>query len=95
MAQTGRYENQTAEQREEEIKELLKDKLLVKRCNEFTIKALKEGISINTICVMVKDYQRKYKLIKEEGGEALAVKFTMEKYWKISYDGTNILRILV
>jgi len=63
--------------------ELMKDELLTDRCNEFTRKMLELGMDINRICFFVKDYQRKYKHIKEND-EELAKVFTFDYWWKWS-----------
>lgn len=65
-----------------EIKKNLNDKFLMKQCNEFTHKALKAGLSINTTCALVKEYQVKYLYIKEND-EKLAREFTIEMWVKL------------
>ena len=42
------------------INNLINDKQLIDRCNEFTQKSLNAGISINGICRCVKNYQQIY-----------------------------------
>ena len=62
-------------------KEAIKDKLLMERCNDYTRHMLKGNMHINKICMFVKDYQRKYLFIKQEGGDYKS--FTMEVWWKL------------
>ena len=50
------------------IKSAINDKLLTERCNEFTRDMLKNGMELNKVCMFVKDYQKKYLFIKQEGG---------------------------
>ena len=64
-----------------QIKELLKDELLIKRCNDFTHKALSNGMNIDRVCMLVKDYQTKYIYIKEQD-ENLIEDFTFEFWYK-------------
>ena len=41
---------------------------------------LEEGMNINTICSIIKEYQKKYLYIKSQD-ENLAKQFTMEMWW--------------
>jgi len=67
------------------IKTNLKDKTLMSRSNEITRKLLDGKINIDTIVVMVKDYQFKYLAIKEEYGQGdILDAFTPEIWWKLS-----------
>lgn len=65
-----------------DIQNALKDKFMIKECNEMTRKLLKAKMDINTICAIIKEYQTKYLYIKSEGGEELAKTFTMEMWWR-------------
>jgi len=67
-----------------DVKEYLKDKILIERCNKFTRDMLGAGMDINRICMFVKDYQKKYIEVKERGGEEFAKLFTFELWWKSS-----------
>jgi len=62
------------------IKDSVNDKFMMDECSEFTRKTLKNGIDINTICGIIKEYQRKYLYIKSQDKE-LAKTFTMEMWW--------------
>ena len=70
---------------EKEMKEAINDTLLTERCNEFTRKMLEGGMDINKLCVCVKDYQKKYLFIKQEGGDYKA--FTMKIWWELGQRG--------
>lgn len=65
----------------DEIKELVKDKFLMDQCTEMTGLLLKGGLPINRIVEVVKDYQRKYILIKKESVH-MARQFTIVKWWE-------------
>ena len=71
----------------ENIKNAINDKLLTERCNEFVRDMLKNGMELNKICMFVKDYQRKYLFIKQEGGNYNA--FTVEMWWKLGQKGNG------
>ena len=76
------------------IKTNLKDKTLMSRSNEITRKLLDGKININTICVMVKDFQYKYLAIKDEYGEGdILDAFTPEIWWKLSKTDDGAFRI--
>jgi len=62
----------------EQIIEGVNDTLLTERCSAFVIKSIESGMEINEICMFIKDYQKKYLFIKQEGGDYKA--FTM-KIW--------------
>ena len=62
------------------IKDAIKDDFMMNECNNFTRTMLKDGMSINTICGVIKEYQTKYLYIKSQD-EKLAQQFTMEMWW--------------
>jgi hypothetical protein len=66
-----------------EVKELLQDKFLVEQSNKIT-KILLEGgeMDINTVCKVVKRYQKQYSDIKEFNPE-LAQQFDAIMFWKV------------
>jgi len=68
-----------------ELVEALKDTLLTERCNTFTRDMLKCGMSIDKICMYVKDYQRKYIYMKQQGADCSA--FTFEVWWNLGQRG--------
>jgi len=70
---------------EKEMKEAINDTLLTERCNEFTRKMLKGGMDINKLCMFVKDYQKKYLFMKQEGGDYKL--FTMKIWWELGQRG--------
>ena len=67
---------------DEQINDALKDKFMTEECNKFTRFSLENGIKIDTICALVKEYQTKYLYIKSFD-EKLAREFDMKKWWKL------------
>ena len=65
--------------------EAIYDTLLTERCSAFTRKMLEGGMDINMVCMFVKDYQKKYLFIKQEGGDYKL--FTMEVWWELGQRG--------
>ena len=53
----------------EQIKDGLNDKFMINECNEMTRRMLKEGVNINTVCGIIKEYQTKYLYIKSQDKE--------------------------
>ena len=68
-------------------KEAIMDTLLIERCNAFTRDMLEGGMDINKVCMYVKDYQKKYLFIKQEGGDYNA--FTFKMWWKLGQRGNG------
>ena len=64
--------------------EHLKDEMLIQRCNQFTRDMLEAGMDLNRVCMYVKDYQKKYAVVKKGGGEELAKVYTLDYWWKMS-----------
>ena len=63
----------------------INDKTLIDYSNKFTRILLETGIDINKVCLFVKDYQRKYIHIKEQGASDEILKaYTPEIWWKMS-----------
>ncbi len=67
------------------IKEALKDTLLIERCNTATRDMLNIGMDLRYVCMFVKDYQRKYLVIKQEGGDFNV--FTFKVWWELGQRG--------
>jgi hypothetical protein len=68
-----------------DINKNLADKTLIDYSNRLTRILLKAEIDINKICLFVKDYQRKYIHIREEGAsDELLKAYTPEIWWKMS-----------
>ncbi len=63
------------------IKDAIKDEFLTNECNKFTRECLEMGISLNTICKIVKSYQREYLFIKKENA-LLAKAMPMSVWWE-------------
>jgi hypothetical protein len=68
-----------------QIIEAAKDTLLNERCEKVTRDLLASGVSIDKICMFVRDYQRKYMYIKQEGGDCNA--FTFKVWWQLGQRG--------
>ena len=62
------------------IKDSVNDKFMMGECSKFTAEMLKQGVDINTICRIVKEYQRKYLYVKSQDKE-WAKHFTMKVWW--------------
>ena len=65
----------------EDIKDYLKDELLMSRSVELTKLMIDANMNINTITAIVKEYQRKYIYIKRNAPE-LVIAFTPMIWWK-------------
>ena len=63
------------------------DILLRERCINACKGLLETGTDINTVCMFIKDYQKKYLFIKQEGGDYKA--FTFEMWWELGQTGTG------
>lgn len=62
---------------------LIKDKFLIKECQEFTKRLIEIGMSIDEISKVIKEYQRTYILLKNQGLPAEIMEtFTTEVWWK-------------
>lgn len=75
----------------------LADKILIDYSNELT-RILLEGfkMDIDRMCRFVKDYQRKYLLIKEAGATEKQLKaFTPLKWWEMSKIDTRFKLIIL
>ncbi len=63
----------------------LNDTQLIEYSNKLTRILLQVGEDINRVCLFVKDYQRKYIHIREEGAPAELLKqYTPDIWWKMS-----------
>ena len=63
------------------IKDAIKDEFLLNECNTCTHKFLEAGLPINTICKIVKAYQREYLLLKKEN-PLLAKEMPLKVWWE-------------
>ena len=50
---------------QEHIKSILRDEFLMKNSSDFTKELLQTGMDINSVCKVIKEYQRCYLLIKD------------------------------
>lgn len=74
----------------------LADKTLIDYSNILTRILLEGKMDIDRVCLFVKDYQRKYLLIKEAGATEEQLKgYTPLKWWEMSKIDTGIKVILV
>ena len=63
------------------IIKLSEDRLLMDRCGEWTVKFYKQGYPVETIRSLIEDYQIKYTMVKEKGGDVK--RFTVEVWWEV------------
>ena len=78
-----------------DIKKNLADKTLIDYSNKLTRILLQTGFDINKVCLFVKDYQRKYIHIREEGAsDELLKAYTPEIWWKMSKTDMGIKIIM-
>ena len=68
------------------MNKLLKDDFLKNETNNFTRSMLKGGMSINKICMLIKDYINKYNYIKKNMSPEMWNKepFTMKLWYELS-----------
>ena len=67
----------------QQIQQNLADKTLIDYSNTLTTILLQNGLKIDTVCLCVKEYQRKYVHIREEGASPELLKaYTPEKWWR-------------
>lgn len=78
------------------IKKNLDDTTLIDNSNRMTKMLLEAGMDINKICLLVKDYQRKYCHIRDQGAPPELLKaYTPDIWWKMSKteNGVSILNV--
>ncbi len=68
------------------VKELVKDKFLMEQSRDIVIKLIECNININEITRYVKDYQNKYRFLKEQTSPEQLSLYTSLVWWQSSYD---------
>ena len=90
-------EGQSSNKNMEEIRKNINDKTLIEYSNKLT-KILLNGceLEINMVCLFVKDYQRKYIHLRNEGASTELLKqYTPEIWWKMSKTDNGIKIMIV